>query len=242
LGFALTLFAQELYTQPYDTINWFRQRNNVAQVDIWAPHTRTLEALMGVLAGYEMLGPVAALREAGIRRAYEMVVMEDENTGYQGIGPVNKMLNYLVRWDVEGPDSDVMRQHREKLKDFMWMGPEGMRMTGTNGSQLWGECLRPSPPALPCSSFSARTDTSFIAQALVDSGLVDDAENKAACARVLHWLDECQIRENPRHHKAAYRFATKGAWPFSTKEQGYTVSDCTAEGMKAVIMLQKDAG
>lgn len=125
--------------QPYETINWFRQRNNIAQVDIWAPHTRTLEALMGVLAGYEKLGPISALREAGIRRAYEMVVMEDENTGYQGIGPVNKMLNFLVRWDVEGPDSHVMREHREKLKDFMWMGPEGMRMTGTNGSQLWGE-------------------------------------------------------------------------------------------------------
>lgn len=26
--------------------------------------------------------------------------------------------------------------------------------------------------------------------------------------------------------------------PFSTKEQGYTVSDCTAEGLKAVMMLQ----
>lgn len=85
-------------------------------------------------------------------------------------------------------------------------------------------------------------DTAFIAQALVDSGLIEDAGNKAACAKVLHWLDECQIRENPKHHRSAYRFATKGAWPFSTKEQGYTVSDCTAEGLKAVIMLQKDAG
>lgn len=55
---------------------------------------------------------------------------------------------------------------------------------------------------------------------------------------MLQWLDQCQIRDNPRHYKEAYRHATKGAWPFSTKEQGYTVSDCTAEGLKSVIMLQ----
>lgn len=34
------------------------------------------------------------------------------------------------------------------------------------------------------------------------------------------------------------RQATKGAWPFSTKRQGYTVSDCTAEGLKSSIILQ----
>jgi squalene cyclase len=34
------------------------------------------------------------------------------------------------------------------------------------------------------------------------------------------------------------RHRTKGAWPFSTKEQGYTVSDCTGEGLKSVLYLQ----
>lgn len=32
--------------------------------------------------------------------------------------------------------------------------------------------------------------------------------------------------------------STPSRQPFSTKEQGYTVSDCTAEGLKAVMMLQ----
>lgn len=39
--------------------------------------------------------------------------------------------------------------------------------------------------------------------------------------------------------KEAWRYPTKGAWPFSTREQGYTVSDCTSEGLKSVLMLQK---
>ncbi|PWN48974.1 putative lanosterol synthase [Violaceomyces palustris] len=211
---------QELYVQPYDSIDWPKQRNNVAQVDVYAPHTLLLDTLMSILSTYEMCS-IPPIRKAGIKRAYELLVLEDENTGYQGIGPVNKMLNYICRWNEEPEDGEVMKIHREKLKDFMWMGAEGMMMTGTNGSQLW--------------------DTSFIAQALVDSGLSQEPENKEICSKVLDWLDQCQIQHDPPHYRSAYRFSTKGAWPFSTKEQGYTVSDCTAEGLKGVIALQNGA-
>ncbi|CEH17304.1 lanosterol synthase [Ceraceosorus bombacis] len=212
---------QELYTEPYESIHWPSQRNHVAEVDIWAPHTKTMEGLMAVLGVYESCGSIPPLRRAGVKRAYQLLAMEDENTSYQTVGPVSKMLNYICRWIEEGPDSDVMAKHREKLKDFMWMGRDGMMMTGTNGSQLW--------------------DTAFIAQAMVDSGLVDDDDTKNSCYRILDWLDEHQIRDNPKHYNAAYRYSSKGAWPFSTKEQSYTVSDCTGEGMKATIMLQNDA-
>jgi lanosterol synthase len=39
-------------------------------------------------------------------------------------------------------------------------------------------------------------------------------------------------------YKKCYRHVSKGAWPFSTRDQGYTVSDCTAEGLKSAIALQ----
>lgn len=48
------------------------------------------------------------------------------------------------------------------------------------------------------------------------------------------------MQSNPIHFHTAYRQATKGAWPFSTKTQGYTVSDCAAEGLKAVLFLQEN--
>lgn len=92
-------------------------------------------------------------------------------------------------------------------------------MTGTNGSQLW--------------------DAAFIAQALYESGLASLPENQSSTALLLDWLDQCQIRDNPPHWEEAYRHRTKGAWPFSTAEQSYTVSDCTAEGMKSVLLLQE---
>jgi lanosterol synthase len=92
-------------------------------------------------------------------------------------------------------------------------------MMGTNGSQLW--------------------DTAFMAQAAIETGLADEEDNRTSVFGMLDWLDKCQIRDNPRHYTRGYRHRSKGAWPFSTPEQSYTVSDCTAEGLKAVIGIQK---
>jgi lanosterol synthase len=113
-----------------------------------------------------------------------------------------------------------------------------MLVKGANGSQLW--------------------DTAFAAQALVETGLADEKEYQESATKILEWLDHAQIQENPKHHHTAYRQATKGAWyglffsscpsllssaciilrPFSTKEHGYAITDCTSEGLKAVLYLQ----
>ena len=170
-----------------------------------------------ILSIYESCA-IPAIRKIALERAYKLIVYEDENTEYQTIGPVSKMMNLLCRFIVDGPDTEVYRQHAIKRADFMWLGAEGIMMCGTNGSQLW--------------------DIGFITQALVETGLAKEPENKESLNMALGWLDICQIRENPKHYKTAYRHRTKGAWPFSTKEQGYTVSDCTGEGLKSVLYLQ----
>jgi lanosterol synthase len=74
----------------------------------------------------------------------------------------------------------------------------------------------------------------------VETGLAVEEENKASLVKALEWLDEAQIRKDPKHYHTSYRHSTKGAWGFSTKEQGYTVSDCTGEGLKSVLYLQSD--
>ncbi|KAG8967403.1 Lanosterol synthase (Oxidosqualene--lanosterol cyclase) [Tulasnella sp. 419] len=211
---------QELYTQPYDTIDWPAQCNNVAEVDIYSPHTKFFEMIMTVFYQWEKFnGAVPGfIRRKALERVYDLVVMEDENTGYQTLGPVSKMTNQICRYMVEGRDCESYRMHMAKRRDFMWLGKEGMMMNGTNGSQLW--------------------DISFICQAMVESGLANEPRFRPSMLRALDWLDRCQIQDNPVHYERAYRHTTKGAWPFSTKEQGYTVSDCTAEGLKAVLYLQ----
>jgi lanosterol synthase len=140
-----------------------------------------------------------------VEAAYKLVCYEDENTGYQTIGPVSKMLNLVCRYAAEGPESEAFERHLARIDDFLWMGEEGMMMTGTNGSQLW--------------------DIAFLSQAVVETGIAasDAPGNAEACVRALEWLDKAQMTEDPMWYGEAYRHRTKGAWPFSTPEQGYTV-------------------
>jgi len=71
---------------------------------------------------------VPSIRKAGIQAAYKQVVYDDENTSYQGLAPVNKPLNFICRFAEEGPDSEAIKLHREKFRDFLWMGREGLMM------------------------------------------------------------------------------------------------------------------
>ncbi|GAA6003609.1 hypothetical protein JCM10207_003508 [Rhodosporidiobolus poonsookiae] len=214
----ISSLREELYTRPYASIDWPTLRNSISPSDVYAPHSRVANACFAVLDVYDRVAP-SFIRRHALEKAYRLVVMEDENTAYQTIGPVSKAMNMLCRWHKEGPKSDAFQQHLLKIRDFMWMSKDGMMMTGTNGSQLWDAC--------------------FIAQALSESSLGSAPPNQASTLQLLKWLDGCQIRQNPVHYEEAYRHQTEGAWPFSTQEQGYTVSDCTAEGMKSVLLLQE---
>ncbi|CAE6489359.1 unnamed protein product [Rhizoctonia solani] len=209
---------EELYVEPYDQIDWVNQRNNINPVDIYAPHTRILDILNGILGSYESCA-IPPVRRKALDYCYNLIVMEDENTAHSTLAPVNKMLNLVVRAHVEGSDSLTYKLHEGTRRDFMWLGAQGMMMNGTNGSQLW--------------------DLSFISQALVESGFGEEEAVRPHLVKALRWLDECQIRDNPKFYKEAYRHTSKGAWPFSNKMQSYTVSDCTAEGLKAVLYLQE---
>jgi len=207
-----------LYTQDYYSIDWAGQRNNICKVDLFAPHSILLDGLNVILAQYEKCS-LPPLRRAALKRVYELVLTEDDNTDYRDANPVNKVINLIVRWYVDGPESAAFKKHRWRRADFMWLGKDGMMMTATNGTQLW--------------------DLAFISQAIVESGLAAEEPNRQSCVKALEWLDQAQIKDNTMHYGKDYRHQSKGAWPFSTPGQSYAVSDCTAEGLKAVLYLQE---
>lgn len=182
------------------------------------PHTAVFDLCNQILGQYEGCA-LPPLRRKALDRVYELIVMEDENTDCADLGPVNKMMNQICRVHAEGQESDAFKRHKHRRSDFMWLGADGMMMSGTNGSQLW--------------------DIAFICQAIVESGMAEEEGNRKSCVKALEWLDQAQIKKNPKHHATNYRHETKGAWPFSTPTQGYTVSDCTGEGLKAALYLQK---
>lgn len=38
---------------------------------------------------------------------------------------------------------------------------------------------------------------------------------------------------------AFYRHISKGAWPFSSRDHGWPISDCSSEGLKAALVLSQ---
>lgn len=123
----------------------------------------------------------------------------------------------LCVWVREGQDSSAFREHVARVPDYLWMGHDGLKMNGTNGSQLW--------------------DTSFMVQALIESGIKDEF---ADVFRKAHdYVDVAQIRVDHPDHDTYYRDQTKGGWPFSTRDIGWVVADCTGEGLKAALICRK---
>ncbi|KAI9297494.1 terpene synthase [Neoconidiobolus thromboides FSU 785] len=210
---------REIYNIQYDNIDWSIHRNNIHSLDLYQPHSTVMKAINYCLTWYEQASNyIGQLRELGIKEALNQIEMEDENTKYLDVGPVNQVLNMLCIYHKYGVDNERFLKHVERIGDFLHLGRDGMMMNGTNGVQLW--------------------DTAFIVQAMVEAKLQEKEEFKDSLIKAYEFIDQCQIKSNSIHYGKDYRHISKGAWPFSTRDQSYTVSDCTAEGLKAVLYLQ----
>ena len=105
-------------------------------------------------------------------------------------------------------------KHLPRVHDYLWLAEDGMKMQGYNGSQLW--------------------DCAFAAQAVAATGL---AREYAGCLRDAHrYVRDSQVRDDcPGDLRKWYRHISKGAWPFSTRDHGWPISDCSSEGLKAAL-------
>ncbi|KAL6985034.1 CRISPR-associated protein 1, variant 2 [Sarracenia purpurea var. burkii] len=89
---------------------------------------------------------------------------------------------------------------------------------GYNGSQLW--------------------DAAFAVQAILSTSLVE--EYGPTLKKAHTFIKDTQVLDDcPGNLDSWYRHISKGAWPFSTADHGWPISDCTAEGLKAVLLLSK---
>ncbi|KAL3567167.1 hypothetical protein D5086_032582 [Populus alba] len=212
---------KELFAVPYHEIDWNQARNLCAKEDLYYPHPLLQDALWALLdkAAEPVLmhWPGKKLREQALHTAMEHIHYEDENTRYICIGPVNKVLNMLCCW-VEDPNSEAFKLHLPRIQDYLWLAEDGMKMQGYNGSQLW--------------------DTSFAVQAIISTKLV---EEYGPTLRKAHaYIKNSQVLEDcPGDLSFWYRHISKGAWPFSTADHGWPISDCTAEGLKAALLFSK---
>ncbi|KAL9622472.1 MAG: hypothetical protein Q9160_003148 [Pyrenula sp. 1 TL-2023] len=212
---------QELYTQPYEAVNFSSNRNTIATIDNYNPKSFFLTTLMWLIIW--IWNPLFRFHFI-VRRAeawvWELIQAEDRNTGYAGLGPVNAPMNALCCYIQEGPSSYSFRRHLDRFHDYMWMKDEGMLMNGTNGVQVW--------------------DTSFTVHAVVECDVASSPKWQPMLHRAHAFLEAQQMRAETYNHKKYYRQERVGAWPFSNNIQGYTVSDCTSEALRAILYLQVD--
>lgn len=69
----------------------------MAKEDLYCPHSALLDGLYVLLGTWEKFICPRFVRNAGLKKAYRLVVMDDENTNCQTIGPVSKAMNMLCR-------------------------------------------------------------------------------------------------------------------------------------------------
>ncbi|PQE08309.1 lanosterol synthase protein [Rutstroemia sp. NJR-2017a BVV2] len=214
---------QELFVEPYESINWVGNRNSIHPRDNYHPKSWLLNtanwALVNIWNPYLRTHSLAKKAEDWV---YKLIQMEDKNTDFSCLAPVNAPLNTIARYIQDGPNSYSVQRHRERMADFMWVKDEGMLVNGTNGVQCW--------------------DTAFLIQSVMDAGLAEDPRWRPMLTKALEFLDDQQIRDNVDDQAICYRQQRKGAWAFSNKDQGYAVSDCISEALKAVILLQRTPG
>lgn len=211
----LQAIRKEIYVQPYAQLEWRTYRELCCTRDLYTPPSSFFKFCCKVLDWYERR-PLQVLRRYALEKNWMHMAYDDENTHFICLGPVNKSLNMLVTWIREGESSRRYDLHRQRVADYLYMGPEGMRMNGYNGSQLW--------------------DTSFAVQAVTAcrSELLYPQE----MALAHHYVGIAQVLEDPIAADTFYRHRTKGAWNFSTAPQGWQVSDCTAEGLRVMLLLR----
>ena len=170
---------------------------------------------------------------------------EDLATNYVDIGPVSKVLNMLctlhqsppASGNPHGPVTADLLRHVGRLDDYLWVAEDGMKMQGYNGSQCW--------------------DTSFAIQGICESGLLEEfpGEFSDVAEKCYSFFERTQILstdtsqntagfhyEKPSLRDKFYRHVSRGGWPFSTSAHGWPISDCTGEGLKAVLALHKVFG
>jgi hypothetical protein len=46
-----------------------------------------------------------------------------------------------------------------------------------------------------------------------------------------------QVDQDEEDYQKWFRHISKGGWPFSTKDHGWPISDCTAEGLKVALEM-----
>lgn len=206
---------EELY-ESFDSIDWPKQRDAVCDKDRYYQASGVLKWMNLFTNAYEKFAN-SRLRKKTSDYILKYLDAEDQQTQYIDIGPVSKAINSICIWHAYGKDSDRFKRHVERWYDYLWVAEDGMKMNGYNGSQLW--------------------DTALATRAILESDL--GKQFPETLERSYRFIERSQIKSEHPTHAEFFRHPMIGSWPFSTADNGWPVSDCTAEGLSAALALHR---
>uniref|UniRef100_A0A453AB20 Squalene cyclase C-terminal domain-containing protein n=2 Tax=Aegilops tauschii subsp. strangulata TaxID=200361 RepID=A0A453AB20_AEGTS len=190
------------------------------QEDLHYPRSQAQNLIFGCLNKFvePILNcwPANKLRERALSNLMKHIHYEDETTKYVGICPITKALNMICCW-VENPNSDAFKQHLPRFYDYLWLAEDGMKAQVYDGCHSW--------------------EIAFIIQAYCSTNLI--GKFGPTIKKAHEFMKNSQVLSNHPNYERYYRHRSKGSWTLSSVDNGWSVSDCTAEAVKALLLLSK---
>eukprot|EP00127_Corallochytrium_limacisporum_P000759 Clim_evm45s25 gene=Clim_evmTU45s25 len=211
---------EDLFVEGFENVDWSSAKWDSCEVDVYRPVHPIFKAATMVINAYDYLFSGAPMRQWALEEIYEQVSHEDRTSDCVDIGPVSKAMNMLCHLARNGKECPMVKRHFERMYDYLWMSPEGLKSMGTNGSQLW--------------------DASFMARALLE--VLDYEKPEQVSKQLRETLDaglgfvlSCQKPQPIPDFERHYRVSSYGSFPFSNRQCGWIVTDCSAEAIMALM-------
>ncbi len=205
---------RDIYDADYTAIDFRNCRDRVAPADNYRPFSRLLKIVNRIQFFYEK-HHLLRFRDRALAVLFRHILFEDMVTNYIDIGPVNSVLNTLVHY-YDNPDGEHFTKSFRSLMTYLCDGHDGKKMNGYNSTALW--------------------DTAFAVQSLFATGL--ENEYGDVLKKAYGFIRDNQILEDVPDYKHYYRHRSRGGWPFSDRDHGWPITDCTAEGLKAEGLIR----
>ncbi len=203
--------------EAYAKIKFSKARHQIAASDLYVRPSRPLRLAYDLLAQYEKIA-VPALRQRALAHCLDRIVYEMHASRYQGISPVNGLLNCLALFATD-PQHPELPASLTGMDAWQWQDEaEGVRFAGAR-SNAW--------------------DTAFAMQALAESPRAE--QSRDALRRGYAYLMKTQLLSELPDWQRERRERITGGWCFSDGVHRWAVSDCTAEALIALLDCHDDA-
>ncbi len=206
----------ELYGGRYDTVDFRLYRSEVAATDRYVPKDPALEG------SYALLGAIEprvsrSLRGRALAEALRRIRVEHRNSQFLGISPVNGLLFSVALCHGRGPNDEETQSS--------WAGVDHWAVEDGGGRRYAGAA-------------SNSWDTAFAAQALLT--LPEPLGRRAApvLARMHAYFQENQVDVELAELESTDRVPIRFGWCFGEGKHRWPVSDCTAEALSALTLME----